>query len=242
MNLLTKIILILSFASCIHSTFGQDFKVKVSIKTDIEDSKIFVDDVFVCRGNNFITELDSGIHIIHITENSWKWKSKSIRDTLNIFDCKDVNLNYSFHEEKILDTDPQDVYVFQGDSLIGFTPLLLEQPQGEYTLEKPNYLQKNVNFKKITSGERPELQYVGPEKGESFYETALFKVLVSTVVALGATTAYYKLEADKKFDEYQITSNPDLLDQIDRYDVISGVTFVTMQINFGLILYLFLSD
>jgi len=70
----------------------------------------------------------------------------------------------------------------------------------------------------------------------------LFKVLLGTAIALGATTAYYKLEADKNFDEYQVTGDPAALEQTDKYDLISGITFVAMQIDFGLILYLFLSD
>lgn len=242
MNLLTKIILILLIISCFHFSLGQDCRAKVSIKTNVEDSKLIVDNVFVGQGTNIITELDSGKHTIYITENFWKWNSKSVSDTINIFDCSEINLNYSLNDQKILDTDPQDVYVFKGDSLIGSTPLLLDRPHGEYTLEKPDYLKKNVSFQEIASGEKPELQFNGQEKGKSFYETTLFKVLVGTVLALGATTAYYKLKADKKFDEYQITGNPELLDQTDRYDVVSGVTFVAMQINFGLILYLFLSD
>ena len=242
MNLLTKIILFLLFASCVHFSFGQVCKAKASIKTDIKDAKLFVDDVYLGRGNNFVTELDAGRHIIYITENFWKWNSKSLRDTINVFECKDISLNYSLDNQKILNTDPQDVYVFKGDSLIGFSPLILDHPLGNYTLEKPDYLTKTINIQEIASGEKPQLQFVGREKGESFYETTLFKVLVGTAIAFGASTAYYKLEADKKFDEYQITGNQDLLDQTDRYDVISGVTFVAMQINFGLILYLFLAD
>ncbi|MCW8811296.1 MAG: hypothetical protein OQJ93_02880 [Ignavibacteriaceae bacterium] len=242
MNLLTKITLILTFASCNNFLFGQDCKATVSIKTDVDKAKLFVDDVYAGMGNNFITKLDSGRHVIYITENFWKWKSKSISDTINIFNCSDIILNYSLNGQKILNTEPQDVYVFKGDSLIGFTPLLLDLQKGKYTLEKPDYTQKTINFQEIVSGEKPELQFVGQEKGKSFYETTLFKVLVGTALALGATTAYYKLEADKKFDEYQITGNPELLDQTNRYDLISGVTFVAMQINFGLILYLFLSD
>ncbi|MGB5287753.1 MAG: hypothetical protein WBQ32_06810 [Ignavibacteriaceae bacterium] len=220
---------------------GQDCKAKVSIQTDVDDAKLFIDDIFVDDGNNFITELDSGLHIIQITENLWKWNSDSIRDTINILDCSDVNLIYSFKEIILLDTDPQDAYVFKNDSLIGFTPLLLEQGQGEYILKKPDYSTKTINFEEISAGEKPELKFLGHEKNESFYNTTLFKVLVGTALALGATTAYYKLEADKKFDEYQITGNPDLLEQTDRYDVVSGVTFVALQINFGLILYLLLS-
>ena len=46
----------------------------------------------------------------------------------------------------------------------------------------------------------------------------------------------------KKFDEYQIVGDPALLDQTDKYDLISGITFTALQINFGLIIYLFLTD
>jgi len=242
MNLLTKIILILSITSSFYYLHGQDCKAKVSIQTDIDNAKLYIDDIFITDGNNFITELDSGIHTIHITDDIWKWNSKSIIDTLNIIDYRDLDLKYSFKDQILLDTDPQDVYVFKSDSLIGFTPLLLDQGRGEYILKKNDYLTKNISFQEISSGEKPELQFVGQEKSENFYNTTLFKVLVGTALTLGATTAYYKLEADKKFDEYQITGNPDLLEQTDRYDVISGATFVALQINFGLILYLFLSD
>ena len=51
-----------------------------------------------------------------------------------------------------------------------------------------------------------------------------------------------KLEADKKFDDYLITGEQTLLDQTDRLDVISGISFVALQINFGLIVYFFLVD
>ena len=47
MNLLTKIILIFLFASCVYFLYGQDCKAKVSIKTDIKDVKLFVDDIYI---------------------------------------------------------------------------------------------------------------------------------------------------------------------------------------------------
>jgi hypothetical protein len=58
----------------------------------------------------------------------------------------------------------------------------------------------------------------------------------------GATTAYYKLEADDKFDEYKITGNPELVDEIDNYDLISAATLVALEVNIGLIIYFFLTD
>ena len=65
---------------------------------------------------------------------------------------------------------------------------------------------------------------------------------MGTMVALGVTTAYLKLKADDKFAEYKITGDPDLLEQTNKLDTLSAITFVALQINFGTIIYLFLVD
>jgi len=241
MSLSIKILFILIITSGLYSAFSQNCRASVFIKTDLEDAKLYIDDDFIAKGDSFKVDLQVGEYSIYIVENLWSWNSRCAKDTIAILDCSDVQLSY-FFETRLVDTQPQDAGIYSKDSLIGFTPLLLEQGKGEYLIRKNDYLDKTIDFQEISLGEKPQLQFIGQEKGESFYESTLFKVLVGTAVALGATTAYYKLEADKKFDEYQLTGNPDLLDQTDRYDIVSGVTFVALQINFGLILYLFLAD
>lgn len=241
MNLLIKILFILIITSSPYFTFGQDCRAKVYIQTDLEDAMLNINDDFIAQGDSFKVDLQAGEYSIYIAENLWSWNSRSVKDTISIIDCGDIQLSY-FFKTRLLDTQPQDAGIYSKDSLIGFTPLLLEQGRGEYLIRKNDYLDKTIDFQEISLGEKPQLQFIGQEKGESFYESTIFKVLVGTAVALGATTAYYKLEADKKFDEYQLTGDPDLLEQTDRYDIVSGVTFVALQINFGLILYLFLAD
>ena len=86
------------------------------------------------------------------------------------------------------------------------------------------------------------LEEAGIQNGKSFYEKGLFKYLIGGLVVLGGTTAYFKLEADKKFEEYQLTGSNNLLDETRRYDLISGITFGALQINFGILLYYFLSE
>jgi hypothetical protein len=154
----------------------------------------------------------------------------------------EFTLNYYFKDELLLDTDPQDVYVFSNDSLIGYTPLYLRRDFKSLLLEKPDYSSKKITIDDINISEKIKLDFIGDENDGSFYESTIFKVLVGTAMALGAATAYFKLEADNRFEEYKITGDPELLNQTDRLDVISGVSFVALQINFGLIIYLFLSD
>ena len=240
MSLFIKPVLIISLLPSV--IFAQECKSNVLIQTDIQNPKLFINDSLEIEGNEFVLELKPGIYRISIVEDFKKWNSRRINDTLNIIDCGDMKLRYELKNKIILDSQPQNVYVKSEDSLIGFTPLLLEEGFETLLLQKPEYSDKLISQQEISSGVIPELQFIGQVKGESFYESTLFKILVGTVIALGATTAYYKLEADKTFDEYQVTGDPALLEQTDKYDTISAVTFVALQIDFGLILYLFLTD
>ena len=240
MSLFIKSLLLMLLFSIALS--AQDCKANIFVQTDIENAKLFINDSLESEGKEFALELKPGIYIISIAEDFKKWNSRRINDTLKINDCSDMKLRYELKDKIILDSQPQNVYVKSEDSLIGFTPLLLEEGFETLLLQKPEYSDKIISQQEIASGVKPELQFIGQLKGESFYESTLFKVLVGTVIALGATTAYYKLEADKSFDEYQVTGDPALLEQTDKYDTISAVTFVALQIDFGLILYLFLTD
>lgn len=221
---------------------AQDCKASLLIKSDIENVLIFINDSLRSSSNNYETEIEKGYHVVSIIENTKRWNAKTFTDTMVIDDCSDLVLNHTFRSEILLDTDPQDVYVFENDSLIGFTPLYLSDDFGDLHLQKPGYLSRNINRDDLLHSSKLNLEFIGEEKGTSFFEKPLFKILVGTALALGATTAYFKLEADNKFEEYELTGNPDLLDKTDTYDIISGITFVGLQINFGLIIYLFLTD
>lgn len=226
----------------VSSSFTQDCKANVIISTNLENTEIFLNDSLKQIGNEFQLELEPGTHIITLSSNSRVWDSELIIDTLEITDCSSISFTYNFKSRVFVNSNPQNVYVIQSDSITGFTPLWLEDDFQSLLLRKPDYSEITLSRNDLVPGIKPELQFIGENKTTSFYESALFKVLTGTLIALGATTAYYKLEADKTFDEYQITGDPALQEKTEKYDLISGVTFVALQINFGFILYFFLAD
>jgi hypothetical protein len=226
----------------VDQDFAQDCKATLEINSDCKEVNIFINDALVASGTDYRTEIELGTHIIKVVKKTKKWNAGFFIDTIDVNDCSEVKLNYSFENEILLSTEPQNVYVFRNDSLVGYTPLLLKPDFKSLVLKKPEYLSKETTFDEIVSNEKIYLEFIGEENSDSFYETAIFKVLVGTAIALGAATAYLKLEADNRFEEYKLTGDPELLDQTDRLDIISGVSFVALQLNFGLIIYLFLSD
>lgn len=226
----------------VSSSYAQDCKADVIISTNLESAQLFLNDSLKQIGNEFQLELEPGTHIITLSSNSRVWDSELIIDTLEITDCSSISFTYNFKSRVFVNSNPQNVYVIQSDSITGFTPLWLEDDFQSLLLRKPDYSEITLSRNDLVPGIKPELQFIGENKTTSFYESALFKVLTGTLIALGATTAYYKLEADKTFDEYQITGDPALQEKTEKYDLISGVTFVALQINFGFILYFFLAD
>ncbi len=59
-------------------------------------------------------------------------------------------------------------------------------------------------------------------------------VAVGTALAAGALAVHFKFKADRRYDRYQETGDPDLRPGIKRYDVYSGVALGVMQAGIGL--------
>ena len=222
--------------------FPKDCEVHLAIINDIENVNIFIDDSLAGTGKNINVILSRGQHKIVALENSDRWDAKKFIDSLNITDCNDITLKYNFKKKVLLNTEPQDVYVFSSDSLIGYTPLLIPMELNNIRLEKNGFESKIISYSDFGINQPVKLNYVGESDYGNFFDKILFKILVGTMIALGATTAYLKLEADDKFAEYKVTGDPALLDQTNRLDTFSAVTFVALQLNFGAIIYLFLVD
>lgn len=78
--------------------------------------------------------------------------------------------------------------------------------------------------------------------GENFFTSSTFKILLGSAAVLGGVAAYFKIKADNKYDEYLSTKNQSTLDEVDKLDLISGISFGLLQINFGYLIYKFLTD
>jgi len=224
------------------SLFSQSDSVNLIIQTNSDSTGFFIDNKFFGVGNKLETEIVEGQHTLYLVESIKLWNAEVIKDTIFIESTDDLVLEYSFKSRILVNTIPQDVYVYENDSLVGFTPTIIESGFTKLELEKPDYKSISISPVDLSNGEKPKLNYTGEPPKTQFYGSALFTILLGTAIALGATTAYLKLEADDKFEEYEITGNPELIDEVNQYDVSSGATFVVFELNVALIIYFFLSE
>ncbi len=102
-----------------------------------------------------------------------------------------------------------------------------------------NYDMKQIESSSIT----PNIyEYINKNKTESFFSSGTFKILIGSAAVLGGVAAYLKIRADRKYDDYLQTKNRSMLDEVDRLDLYSGIAFGLLQINFGYLIYKFLTD
>lgn len=241
MNSLNSKILFLSlFILC--NSFAQTNSIQLLIQTNRDSTGFFIDNKFIGVGKNLTLNIEAGTHTIYLVESIKQWDAEIIKDTILVEGINQLNLEYNFNEKFLVNTVPQDVSVYEKDSLMGFTPAYIESGFTDLQLKKLNYQNINVSFNEIAGGDKPELIFTGEPPETPFYGSALFTLLLGTAIALGATTAYLKLEADDKFEEYSITGDPELIDEVNQYDVASATTLVIFELNVALIIYFFLTE
>ena len=241
---LSNKIFIICLLLCGLSVSGraQDCINVLKVNTDLDRAGIFINGKYSGAGKAEI-KLKKGIYIIKASEPSNVWNARVITDTVNISCCNSTKIIYmSFAYFRYLDTAPQNASVFIEDSLIGYTPLFISSRADHMELRKNGYLEKKLDMKSSLNYRKIDLKFIGVPQSKSFFRTEIFKYLLGGIVVLGGATAYFKLKADNRFSEYQATGLQYKLDETRKYDLISGIAMGALEINFGILIYYFLSD
>jgi hypothetical protein len=212
----------------------------IILSSDAENVEYLLNGTPVAEGKTASLNSDTGSVVLIARQKGNLWNRIFFVDTLNITNCGTYKLNYNFSSVTYLKTEPADAYVYRNDSLLGNTPLYLDNSEGVYTLRKGGYKEKTVSNLDLSSV--VNLESSAPAAGKRFYEQSLFRYLMGGLLVLGGTTAYFKLKADENYDSYRITGEGKLLDETRKYDLISGISFAALQVNFGFLLYYFLTE
>jgi len=230
------LLIFMLIASCIYA---QDKMYKLVINSNLQSCYIYVNGTMEGRGRVELS-VPAGEYRICLKESLIRWTSNEITDTIIIDEKTDkVEKSYSFGEKILLNSKPQNARVFAKDSLLGFTPLYIGTDIQDVTLLKNNYapLKANINGRK-------EIDLGAPVNGHNnqFVKSIWFKVLIGSAAVLGTVAAYHKIKADKTYDNYLADGNPQTLSEVNRLDTISGIALGALQINFGVLLYLLLTE
>lgn len=223
--------LIIFFAK---DNFTQDCFGKILIKTNNYNSTIFLNNKFIAK-QRIDTLLVKEKYYLKIIENNKQWNSNYFYDTISISNCNDtINLTFDFENKIYVKTVKNNSQSINDTILLNEKNLFVSNT--DYKLSELNFNLKNVN-KKINDIVQNNLKLNNENDKENFFSSTTFKILASGIFLLGGTTAYFKLQADDYFDKYRQTGEKKYLDKTDQYDLISGISFVLFQIDFGFIIY-----
>ncbi|MCU7492415.1 MAG: hypothetical protein HF312_16145 [Ignavibacteria bacterium] len=244
MNALNKYFLLLIFFIPFLAASAQNKECTsiLNISTGDSSAAIFLNDSFIGSGRAS-REVEKGRYKIFIKDEARKWGAQEIHDSISVTDCGlTKNLEYSFKKTAFLRTNPDNADVYYRDSLLGSTPLSILRTLPQVEVRKTNYKPVFLSSDELVHSPVIDLEFLGKKPQESFFKTNMFKILLGTAVALGTTAAYYKMKANKSFDQYNQSGDNTLLDRTNRYDLYSGIAFGALQVNFGALIYFFLVD
>jgi hypothetical protein len=239
MHIKSSIKISLVIFSIARLNFGQNCKAQVEITTDTDSSIITIDSKRIAQGKAVI-ELTVGRHSVQINENSYLWDGKKINDFIILEECsKKYSFKYSLPQKRFINTVPQDAAIFREEELIGYTPNYIDSDIHSVLLKRKDEIltvdMKNISLP-ILLRESSHL------KNGNFADSDLFKILIGSAAVLGSIAAYYKIQADQMYDDYKYNSSKTILDKVNRFDLYSGLALGILQINFGYLIYRFLSD
>lgn len=243
MKLLNKIFLAVSLTiTAGHLSFSQDCKSVLNIITDSESARIYINGNLSGIGKTEL-ELERGTYVVKASEPPPVWDPRILTDTVKITECNSKKIiHFSFASFRFLNTSPQDAFVFIHDSLIGYTPLFVQTGFTTARLMKNGYAAENISLDKLSYNNTIDLKFTGVPESKNFFKKDIFKYLVGGILVFGGATAYFKLKADNRFSEYQATGIQSKLDETRKYDLISGIAMGGLEINFGILIYFFLTD
>ena len=204
---------------------------------------------------NFI-KVDSGSHKLSISNpQKGMWKYDDWEQQIQIYIGDTINIKPTFKQNFIIRSNPFDAQVFINDRYYGNTPLYLDFfPSNEILkIKKECYKPYSINLVHITSSSlnitlEPNEALHRTFQNEQFKKERrlqrnkkLTYSFLAFTVCSGLATAYFKNQAELKYNQYLTAGN---LKDMNRYyndtkklDKISAISFTLFEASFALSFY-----
>lgn len=191
------------------------------------------------------------------------WLRPSVTDTLRATDLAarapvadgpaadgSIELRYDLPLAVRIDSEPSGAAVYEGDSLLGATPLVVALRPGARSVEVR--MAGRIAQTLLLDRGSPRLRAVLPREGGGGADTppALagppkgYRGIViagGAAVLSGAASAWLKNQADRSLDDYRLTGDRATLDRVRRYDLFAGIALAVAELSLGYVVFELLS-
>jgi hypothetical protein len=220
------------------------------VNSRIDGVKVYVDSVAVGATPLAGASISRGNHLVRYCHpDTLRWPVSVVVETLTVSSSAPVERTVNFPAVYHFNSEPYGAAIRVGDSTIGTTPMYYAGFLGGDVVyfSKPGYDETSV-LASAEGGEVYTVLHGGPPGEPSpLMESDRGKSLVPIIVVSGTTVisgslaAYFKIKADKSYDEYLVTGNPGALNRVDTFDRYSAIALVASQLSIIALSYLLLS-
>jgi hypothetical protein len=219
---------------------------EVTIRVILEsDARLYIDSKDLGRKSSFELKLPIGEYsfkILFSSENSW---NRSLIDTTVEIDS-DTTLYFSEPKLISLISQPSAARIYYKSEFIGLTPIYL--PSSKYlrldddsiSLRKEGYLSESFSKEELMKSNFSITLERDESLRNSFIDKNIKYFLLGSATIFGGLSSYFKQVANNYF--YQTDQSSSDLSLVRKYDRLSAVFSTLLQINFGLLVYLLLSE
>jgi len=232
---------------------SSDAVASVTVQSNVSGALVYVDSMFLGTTPLDTIYLDPGRHVFTLLQpDHQSWLHSAIVETLTLLSTQHLYYRVTFPQFYHITSEPYGATVYLSDSAIGQTPVRLQLPSSTVILRvaKDGYREellpttpdaKHIHVVLSSLDANSPLVISPYLSAKTSTSTLPLFVTTGTTVLAGATAAYFKIQADKHYNEYRLLGSQGSLQKVREYDRISGIALATSELSFLLLTYLLLS-
>ncbi len=242
--------LLLTILICSINLMGQDKYGVLNIDSEVKGAVVYLDSALIGSTPISNFKVKVGTYTLKVKNpEPTDWLEQDIVQKIGIKENDTLNLFITFEKFIKINSIPFSANILLGDSIIGTTPSIFKMK--DLLGEKIKIVKKGHNEVEILiDGKTQRIEVnLSPKNGaETELRTEprnkLNVVLPIAGISLtsGIISIYFKTQADKLYNEYLQSGDPEKLNTVKTYDKVAGVTLVIFEITAILAIYLLIKN
>jgi len=235
------------------SVTTQPARATLSIRTSLEGVRVYVDTLAMGTAPLESVSIDTGQHILHyVHPDGNRWLYPAVTETLFVHPSEHIERTASFQKLYSVTSEPYGATIQWNDSILGQTPLRIPLPSSNsmITITKDGFHAETIplvsDVHEVHVALHPLEGEMGPSASlylsheQSKSSMPLYLATGATVLT-GAAAAYFKIKADNSYRDYLRNGGQPSLDQVHKFDTLSGVSLAICEVNLLVLTYFLLS-
>ncbi|MBI4417277.1 MAG: PEGA domain-containing protein [Ignavibacteriales bacterium] len=228
---------------------------RLTVLSEPPGAEVYLDSVHIGATPVRSVEVREGSHDIRVAFPSLlQWNAHLRTDSVHIREGEEISVEFEFGSVFNVHTMPSGATVYYQDRILGTTPLYhrsSESLRSALRIRKEGY--EDLLVEPAASGKIWRLKspdHSGLPEADLMVESSVERggtrlatyIAAGSMVVSGVAAAYFKQQADYRFNLYASTRSDRHLNATRRYDSYSGVALVFTEVSFAVLAYLLLSE